>query len=127
MRDDSPAERMTAQSTWATSARNALGRGLRVAFRFGPGLGWLGSMLAVTHCVVLSDHGLMRQVRGAAAHGNQLGRDADGDLFRRERADFQPYGSLHAVEEFGRKTFALKSLIDGKHFALAADHAEIAR
>src|SRR5438309_2291401 len=130
MRDDSPAERMTAASTWRRSARNALGcslrPGLRFCLTFGLGFGRLRRMLTVLLLVVLSDDGLMRQVCSTAADGNQLGRNADGDLFGREGADFKSHRGVDAVKEFGRKAFAFKRLIHREHLTLAADHAEIA-
>src|ERR1700751_4946217 len=84
IREDSPAERMTAASTWAESARDALGGGFGARLYFCLGVCRLRGVLSI-HC-------LMRQVGGSAANGDQLRGDADGDLFGRERADFEAYG-----------------------------------
>src|SRR5437764_10620706 len=101
IRDDSPAERMTAASTWTRLAGNALGGGLRPGLRFclslGLGFGRLRRILLVG-LLVLSDYCFMRQVCGAAPYGNQLGRDANGDLFRREGADFKSHGRIDAIK-----------------------------
>src|SRR5205807_7714157 len=95
----------------AASARNAFGRSLR--------LGWLRRLLSLDSFVL--------EIGGSAAHGNQFGCDANGDLFRGEGPDFQSPGGIHAIKKVRREAFAFERLIDGEHFALAADHAQIAR
>src|SRR5260370_23724217 len=137
IREDSPAERMTAASTWAGSARNALGGGFRAGLYVGLGFCRLRGVLPVFllvlvvladfFSVVLADDGLMRQVGGSAADGDQFRRDADGDLFGGERADFKTDRGIHAIKKLRREALAFERLIHGEHFARASDHAEIAR
>ncbi len=64
---------------------------------------------------------------GVAAHGDQFGNDADGDFFGSERADFEAHWREHAVKLFRRESFLFERPINRQHFALAADHADVAR
>src|SRR5713226_8541380 len=101
MRLDSPAARMTAANTSHLA-------------------GWRRS-------AVLALHGLVGRVGSrVAANGDQLGGDADGDLFRGERADFQADGRVYALEFLCRDAFLFERLVHGEHLALAADHADVA-
>ena len=43
---------------------------------------------------------------GAAAHGDELSHDGDGDLFGRDGADVEADGRVHAVEELRVEAFA---------------------
>ena len=105
MREDSPAERMTAASMAAQRSAGA-----RVFDR-----------------LVRQPAGARDAARCPAPHGDQFGGDADGDFLRRERADLQPHRRVHALELIRRNAFALERLIDRQHLALAADHADVAR
>ena len=55
---------------------------------------------------VLSFERLVYEVLGVAAHGDQFGGDADGDLMRGQRADFQTHGGAHAITFLRRYAFA---------------------
>ena len=63
----------------------------------------------------------------AAANRDQLGRDADGNLFRRQRSDVEPHRRMHARKFFHRDAFFFQRAVNRKHFSLAADHPDVAR
>ena len=56
---------------------------------------------------------------------NALGNDADGDFFRRFRADGKTYGRMHALQVRLSKAFFPHTLKNLFLFAAAADHAYI--
>src|SRR5262249_46796435 len=62
-----------------------------------------------------------------APHRYKLSGDADGNLLRRERADFQAHRRIDALELLRAIPFFFESLVDGDYFALATNHADIAR
>src|SRR5579859_531103 len=69
-------------------------------------------------------------VRGGgciAAHGNEFRGDADGDFFRRKRANFEAHGRKNAVELFRLETVGFKRFVGREHFSFAANHADVAR
>src|ERR1700730_7220813 len=98
MREDSPAESMTAASTRSAS------RDL--------------------HCF-LRAHGHVRGARGPSPYADKLSSNADRDFLRRQRADLQPYRRMHVLETLRGNAFALERLIHREHLALAADHADV--
>jgi len=63
---------------------------------------------------------------GVAADGNEFGDDADGDFFGGERADFEAHRRIDALKFFGAIAALLERFVDREHFALAADHADVA-
>src|SRR6266852_4077620 len=100
MRLEEPPERMTAANIIFSSARRSEAR--------------------------LDSYFLVRGGLRIAAHGNQLRDDADGDLFRRERAEFESHGRENALEFFGAIAFCFQCFVHRQNFAFAADHADIA-
>src|SRR5580658_805750 len=65
--------------------------------------------------------------RGVAAHGDHLRGHGNGDLFRRNGADIEAHGRVNALERLARHAFPLQLADDVDHFALAADHGNVAR
>src|SRR5215475_12640983 len=62
-----------------------------------------------------------------AAHGDEFRSDADGNFFRRESADVHAHGREDAFEFLGAVALCFECFVSRKHFALAADHADVAR
>src|ERR1700728_1696154 len=109
IRRDSPPARITAASG--------------LGFRTAPA--GIGELIVMQASSLREFHGFMRQVPRVAAHGNELGADADGDFLRRESADIQADRRMHALE-FGRGvSFAFECAIDRNDLSLAADHTDV--
>src|SRR6266850_561648 len=92
IRLEAPPERMTAASMCSLSALARLenGRGARFIFQF-----------------------FVRRRLGAPTHGNQFRDDADGNLFRRKRADFQSHRREDAFELFRFVAVVFQRLVHG--------------
>src|SRR6266545_4593585 len=69
--------------------------------------------------------GDVRFVDAAAADGNQLGEDADGDLFGRNGADVEPDGRMDARETLDRHPLLDQRVVDLFHLRLAADETDV--
>ena len=54
----------------------------------------------------------------AAADGDELGDDGDGDFFGRDGADVEADRRVNAIEELGIEAFARALAKDGNGFAL---------
>src|SRR5665213_3991429 len=102
IREDSPAERMT-----AASIRGLAGYG-------GQNAGVLFDRLMCDACSAPTD-------------GDKLGGDANGDFLRCERANLETHRRMNLLEAFGRDAFALERLVNRDHFTFAANHADITR
>src|SRR5437588_9484801 len=63
---------------------------------------------------------------GVPPNRNQLGRDRNRNLFRSDGADVESDWGVNAVEQMRRQAFLLKRLENRDHFALGADHADVA-
>ena len=61
-----------------------------------------------------------------AADGDQFGGDGDCDFLGSDGADVEADGGVNAVEKMRGHAFFLQSLENLDHFALGADHADIA-
>ncbi len=61
----------------------------------------------------------------AAADGDQLREDADGDFGRRDGADVEADRRVHAVEALGGMPSASSASIDARDLGAAADQAEV--
>ena len=70
---------------------------------------------------------MAQQVPGRLSVPNrhQLGHDAHRDLFRRDRANVEPYRRKHSIER-RQVAPAGDALQDAQHLATAADQAQVA-
>src|SRR6266481_3240809 len=69
----------------------------------------------------------MRGGRRIPADGHEFRRDADGDLFRRKRANLEPHRCVNAFELVCLIALVLQRFVHRQNFAFAADHAHVAR
>src|SRR5215207_3868641 len=63
---------------------------------------------------------------GAAADGDELGENADGDLGRRDGADFEADRRVHAIQALERHAFGDQRVPDARHLGPAPDQTEVA-
>src|SRR6266851_7094625 len=106
IRLEAPPERMTAASMCSLSALARLenGRSVRFVFQF-----------------------LMRGGHRIPAHRYQFRCDAHGNLFGRERPNFQSHRCVHAFELFRFIAVVLQCLVHRQNFTFAANHSQVTR
>ena len=61
-----------------------------------------------------------------AAHRDHFRGHGNGDLLRRDGADIEAHGRMQALERRARHAFLLQFPDHAEHFALAADHGDVA-
>src|SRR6266849_4829745 len=105
IRLEAPPERMTAASMRSLSALARLENGRSVRFVF-------QLFVRRAHCV--------------PAHGYQFRGDAHSNFFGGERADLQTHWRVDAYELFRLVAVVLERFVNGEHFALASNHADVA-
>src|SRR6185503_3131109 len=65
-------------------------------------------------------------LHAAAAHRDQLRKDADGNFFRRDGADVEANRRVYAREALEWHAFFNQRVVDLLHLGLAADETEVA-
>ena len=63
----------------------------------------------------------------APAHGDELGKNRDGNLFGADRADIEADGRVHALQALGRHPLGEERVVNPLHFRLAPDQSEISQ
>src|SRR5829696_510657 len=72
---------------------------------------------------------LHRELRGrrSPSHGDELGKNADGDLGRRHGADLEADGCVNPRQALGRQTLLEQERIDARNLCPAPDQTEVAQ